>query len=119
MTALRTIRLPDRFYLPRQDADGLEVRDVMPWEGAVCYATDGERVGVQYSDGSVTWLGDALPEPDGSLADDFAEVDLNGLVEGLRAYVERHPILQSVWADDLARLDALRRHPGERSGGAA
>ena len=45
MTA-RAIRLPDRFYLPRTDALGREVRDVMPWEGAVSYATDGEQVGV-------------------------------------------------------------------------
>jgi hypothetical protein len=54
MSVLKAIRLPDRFYLPRLDPDGREIRDVMPWEGAVCYATDGVRVGVQYGDGRVT-----------------------------------------------------------------
>jgi hypothetical protein len=115
MNPPRPVRLPERFYLPRQDADGREVRDVMPWEGAVCYASDGARIGVQYTDGSVTWLGDAPPlAEDASFADDFAGVDLNRLVEGLRAYVERHPVLQNVWADDLAQLEALRppRPPG-------
>ena len=118
MKATRPIRLPDRFYLPRLDADGRELRDVMPWEGAVSYATDGTRVGVQYSDGSVTWLGEIPPlgEDVESFADDFEGVDLNGLVDGLHAYVERHPILQTVWADDLAELDALRRHPPGGSG---
>lgn len=119
MTPPRAIRLPDRFYLPRLDDGGREIRDVMPWEGAVSYATDGERVGVQYADGSVTWLGEVPAEWGESFAEDFADVDLNGLVEGLRAYVERHPVLQTVWADDLAQLEALRRHPRERSGGAA
>lgn len=120
MTPRRPIRLPDRFYLPRQDAEGREVRDVMPWEGAVCYATDGERVGVQYADGSVTWLGDAPPLAEGeSFAEDFAGVDLNRLVDGLRAYVERHPVLQNVWADDLAQLEALRSPPPPGAEGGA
>jgi hypothetical protein len=107
----RVIRLPDRFYLPRIDAQGREVRDVMPWDGAVSYATDGARVGVQYPDGSVVWLGDA-PELDGSedpgFEEDFAGVNLDALVNGLHAYVERHPILRTVWAEDLERLDSLR-----------
>lgn len=108
----RPIRLPDRFYLPRLDADGREVRDLMPWEGAVSYATDGVRVGVQYADGAVTWIGELPPLGQGeSFADDFEGVDLNGLLAGLHAYVERHPILETVWADDLAQLEALRRHP--------
>ena len=72
MTA-RSIRLPDRFYLPRVDADGREVRDVMPWDGALSYATDGERLGIQYADGSVVWLGRG-PGTDGddSAGDDGA-----------------------------------------------
>lgn len=115
MTA-REIRLPDRFYLPRIDAQGHEVRDVMPWDGAVSYATDGARVGVQYPDGSVVWLGDA-PYLDGadspSFAEDFEGVNLDALVAGLHAYVDRHPILRSVWREDLERLDSLRVHPLE------
>jgi hypothetical protein len=122
MTA-REIRLPDRFYLPRTDAQGCEVRDVMPWEGAVSYATDGARVGVQYPDGTVMWLGDA-PEAGGpenpSFEEDFEGVDLGALVAGLHAYVDRHPILRTVWAEDLERLDSLRGQPeelgAERSG---
>ena len=110
MTA-REIRLPDRFYLPRTDAQGREVRDVMPWEGAVSYATDGARVGVQYPDGSVVWLGDA-PEAAGpaspSFEEDFEGVNLDALVAGLHAYVDRHPILRTVWREDLERLDSMR-----------
>ena len=127
MTA-RAIRLPDRFYLPRTDAEGHEVRDVMPWEGAVCYATDGSRVGVQYPDGTVVWLGDA-PELDGpespSFAEDFEGVDLGALVAGLHAYVDRHPVLRTVWREDLERLDSLRGQPApgygraERNGAAS
>lgn len=112
MNPHRAVRLPDRFYLPRLDAEGREVRDLMPWDGAVCYATDGSRVGVQYGDGTVTWLGELPPPAEGaSFVDDFDGVDLNGLVAGLRAYVDRHPVLETVWAEDLAQLEALRRHP--------
>lgn len=112
--AARQIRLPDRFYLSRIDGTGREVHDVMPWEGAVSYATDGERVGIQYADGHVVWLGDAAPAGDGvsndigSFAEDFEGVNLDALVSGLRAYVDRHPVLKNVWAEDLQQLDSLR-----------
>lgn len=112
--AARQIRLPDRFYLSRTDGTGREVHDVMPWEGAVCYATDGERVGIQYADGRIVWLGEAPPAEDGgagesgSFAEDFEGVNLDALVAGLHAYVDRHPILKSVWAEDLQQLDSLR-----------
>src|ERR1700750_2436652 len=98
MTTARPIRLPDRFYLPRTDGDGREVRDVMPWEGAVSYATDGERLGIQYADGRVEWLGRANPVASEDLeeqaapgsdsadfADDFEGVNLDALVAGLRS----------------------------------
>ena len=113
----RAIRLPDRFYLPRLDADGREVRDVMPWEGAVGYATDGERLGIQYGDGSVVWLGrgpvdDAGDEPGddkaAALREDFDGVDFEALVQGLRSYIDLHPVLKTVWSEDLQTLDALR-----------
>lgn len=121
MAAVREIRLPDRFYLPRPAPDGREVHDVMPWEGARSYATDGERVGIQFTDGRVVWLGEAptsasAPDPADeppSFAEDFMDVDLDALVDGLRVYVDRHPILKSVWREDMERLDTLRRHdPG-------
>ena len=133
MTA-RAIRLPDRFYLPRTDADGREVRDVMPWEGAVSYATDGERLGIQYADGRVEWLGTASPAADDdadadeidtlaadtsppTFADDFEGVNLDALVEGLRSYIGLHPVLKTVWRDDVESLEALRHraHPGDES----
>ena len=125
MTA-RSIRLPDRFYLPRIDAEGREVRDVMPWEGALSYATDGERLGIQYPDGSVVWLGRgpaAAPEDDGladdegaadtaeavrTFADDFEGVNLDALVDGIRSYIDLHPILKTVWRADVETLEALR-----------
>lgn len=116
MPAARAIRLPDRFYLPRTDAQGREVHDVMPWEGALSYATDGERVGIQFPGGRVQWLGDAQSgaltgePPSSSFAEDFAEVNLDALVDGLREYMERHPILKSVWREDMEHLDSLRRH---------
>src|SRR5262245_23130708 len=120
----RAIRLPDRFYLPRTDAEGREVRDVMPWEGAVSYATDGERLGIQYPDGSVAWLGRAGADPDtrvrspddaNSFADDFAGVNLDALVAGLHSYIDLHPVLKTVWHDDVETLEALRDRGDEKS----
>ena len=131
MTA-RSIRLPDRFYLPSFDGDGREVRDVMPWDGAVSYATDGERLGIQYADGRVEWLGRVAPagddaEPAGddgpavdlaevarAFAEDFEGVNLDALVEGMRSYMDLHPVLKTVWRDDVETLETLReRAQGE------
>jgi hypothetical protein len=114
--AVHPVRLPDRFYVPRVDDRGVEVRDVVPWEGATAYVTDGDRVGIGFGDGRVTWLGafegalgpgEALPAPD-SLQEDFEGVDLQALVTGVREYMELHPVLKSIWRDDLAKLDRLR-----------
>lgn len=116
MTA-RPIRLPDRFYLPRTDTTGREVRDVMPWEGAVSYATDGERLGIQYGDGRVEWLGRAPaagaaaeepPPPRVGFKEDFEGVNIDALVDGLRSYMDLHPILKTVWQEDIASLEELR-----------
>jgi len=114
----REIRLPDRFYLPRIGPDGREVRDVMPWEGSVRYATDGARVGVQYPDGSVLWLGELPPGglDSPTFEEDFAGVNLDALLAGLHAYVERHPILRTVWAEDLERLGLLQTRPADGAG---
>ena len=135
MTA-RSIRLPDRFYLPRIDDEGREVRDVMPWDGAMSYATDGERLGIQYPDGSVVWLGrgpaadgdaDGMGDDEGpfdpadavrTFADDFDGVNLDALVDGIRSYIDLHPVLKTVWRADVETLEALRqRAPGEGDGG--
>jgi len=115
--SVRAVRLPDRFYLPRTDPHGREVRDVMPWEGAVSYATDGDRLGIQFDDGRVMWLGNApvadaddeRPEPRmEAFATDFEGVNMDALVEGIRSYMDLHPVLKTVWAEDLQTLDALR-----------
>ena len=50
------IRLPEACYEPRRTLGGGEVRDVVPYEGAVAYVTDGSRYGIQYEDGHVDWL---------------------------------------------------------------
>lgn len=124
MTTSRQIRLPDRFYLPRTDGLGREVRDVMPWEGAVSYATDGERLGVQYGDGRVEWLGratsvdedsasDAAADPLRTFADDFEGVNLDALVAGLRSYIGLHPVLRTVWQSDVETLETLRERSHE------
>ena len=55
---VRRIRLPDSFYEPRRTLGGGEVRDMMPYESAIAYVTDGFRYGIQYDDGHVDWLGD-------------------------------------------------------------
>lgn len=54
---VRTIRLNDDAYEPRQTIGGGTVRDLLPWEGATDYVTDGDRYGVRYSDGAIDWLG--------------------------------------------------------------
>jgi hypothetical protein len=125
MSTARPVRLPDRFYLPRTDNYGREVRDVMPWEGAVSYATDGERLGVQYGDGRVEWLGrattlaedgpahDSAADPLSILAADFEGVNLDALVDGIRSYMDLHPVLKTVWRDDVQRLETLRERSHE------
>jgi hypothetical protein len=130
MTTARQIRLPDRFYLPRTDNYGREVRDVMPWEGAVSYATDGERLGVQYGDGRVEWLGRAASIADGervdadgqpadplrTFADDFEGVNLDALVDGIRSYMDLHPVLKTVWRNDVETLETLRHKAHDDDG---
>src|SRR6202008_4929625 len=94
--SVRAIRLPDRFYLPRTGADGREVRDLMPWEAAASYVSDGERLGIQFGDGRVEWLGttsssqlaDGDAPPPKAFAADFAGVNIDALVEGIRSYMD-------------------------------
>lgn len=57
---IRTIQLPPKFYEPRTTNGGGEVRDVMPYEGATDYVTDGERYGFRFEDGTVEWMGNSL-----------------------------------------------------------
>jgi hypothetical protein len=107
MSDVRGVRLPDRFYLPRTTWDGLEVRDVMPWQGAREYVTDGDRYGIRFGDGRVRWLGDAWKSQVELFREDFAGVDLDALVEGLRGYVQQHKELRALWREDMEALEIL------------
>jgi len=101
---VRPIRLADRFYLPRRTWSGAEIHDVMPWEGATEYVTDGSRYGVRFPD-RIWWFADWRVE---QFAEDFQGIDLDGLVEGLQAYTSEHEVLQRLWRDDLKALEELR-----------
>lgn len=105
MSHFRRVRLPDRFYLPRRSYSGQEIFDVLPWESATDYVTDGERYGVLFTDGSVRWLEDSRRE---QFAEDFAGVDMEALVDGLQEYCRRYRVLQSIWKEDLEALEKLR-----------
>lgn len=107
MSYIRPVRLPDRFYLPSKSWTGLEVYDVVPWDGASEYVTDGRRYGIRFENGSLHWLEDGTDPLDG-LSEDFEGVDLAALVDGLRAYTQQHKILQEIWQPDLAALEKLR-----------
>jgi hypothetical protein len=104
---VRPVRLPDAFYLPRTTWDGLEIRDVMPWQGATAYVTDGERYGIRFEDGRIRWLGDAWKSQVELFREDFAGVDLEALVEGLRGYVRQHQELRALWREDMEALEIL------------
>lgn len=108
MAHVRRVRLPDKFYLPRRSYSGQEIFDVVPWEGAVDYVTDGERYGVLMDDGEIRWLEESRAE---QFAEDFAGVDLEHLVEGLQEYVRRYRVLQKLWKEDLDTLEQLRSGP--------
>jgi hypothetical protein len=110
MTHIRSVRLPDRFYLPRRTYSGQEIMDVVPWEGATEYVTDGARYGVLMMDGSVRWFEESRTE---QFADDFAGVDLVALIEGLHEYCRRYRILQGLWREDLDLLEHLSAGDGE------
>ena len=105
MSHVRPIRLPDRFYLPRRSYSGQEIFDVVPWEGATQYVTDGSRYGVLMEGGDIRWFEGSRTE---QFAEDFAGVDLQALVDGLHDYCRRYQILQSVWQNDLEALEQLR-----------
>lgn|SRR5690606_834034 len=105
MSHIRSVRLPDRFYLSRRTYSGQEIFDVLPWEGATDYVTDGERYGVQMSNGSIRWFEESRAE---QFADDFAGVDLHSLVAGLHEYCRRYRLLQSLWKEDIDLLEQLR-----------
>ncbi len=116
---IRRIRLPASYYLPRMQPDGREVRDVLPWENATSYVTDGKRIGVQFADESVTWIAQETEGSESALSgtlgvkaflNDFSDVDVAALVEGIRSYMKRHEILAALWQEDLAALESLLKN---------
>ena len=105
MPQIRPVRLPDRFYLPRRSYSGYEIFDVVPWEGAIEYVTDGQRYGVRMGNGDIRWLEESRAE---QFAQDFAGVDLEALVDGLQEYCRRYQILRNIWKEDIDALEELR-----------
>lgn len=108
MAEIRAIRLPDSFYLPRTTWSGIEVRDVVPWDGASEYVTDGERYGVRFRDARIVWFEESRED---RFRDDFEGVDLDQLVNGLRKYVRQNNSLKRLWREDIETLDRLRKDP--------
>ncbi len=112
MSQIRPVRLPDRFYLSRRSYSGQEILDVLPWDGAREYVTDGQRYGIQMNDGSIRWFEESRIE---RFEADFAGVDLQALIDGLNEYCSRYRVLKDVWKEDLDALEQLRArdHRGE------
>jgi hypothetical protein len=105
--AIRTVRLTASFYLPRVSASGEEVRDVVPWEGAREYVTDGSRYGVRMQDESVRWFESAASELVASLREDFGGVDVAGVLDGLKEYAARTDRVSLSLAADIGLMEAL------------
>lgn len=102
---IREIRLPDSFYLPRTTWSGTEVRDVVPWDGATDYVTDGDRYGVRFQDSRIVWFEESRED---RFREDFEGIDLDQLVAGLRKYVRQNHMLKSIWREDIETLERLR-----------
>ena len=106
-SAIRRIRLPDRFYLPRRLANGLKVRDVMPWRDAVEYVTDGETIGMRMFDGEVLWVTGRQEVLLPAFREEFEGVDVDEVLRGLQGYARLRPRLKYLWQEDIAALEDL------------
>jgi hypothetical protein len=115
-SSIRRIRLPERFYLPRRLANGLKVRDVMPWRDAVEYVSDGKTVGMRMFDGEIVWITGRQETLLPAFREEFDGVDLDDVVEGLRGYIRGRPRLKFLWQQDLAALEDLRAERQEARG---
>jgi hypothetical protein len=107
------VRLPDACYMPRKTFQG-EIRDRMPWPGALTYVTDGLRYGVEYESGRVEWL---QSPPVAHLAlsgNDFADVPVADVLRGLEEVAELHSVLKSYGQHDPGERDRRRAPPGTR-----
>jgi hypothetical protein len=107
MGDIRTVELPPAFYLPRPDSQGLEVRDLLPWPDATEYVSDGTRYGMRLQSGGIRWFETASANLTASLQEDFKDVDLEGVVAGLKDYIARREPLTLELAEDVAALEAV------------
>jgi len=83
---LEELRLSPDAYLPRRTLGGGEVRDLMPWEGALRYVTDGIRYGVEYAGDPSAGLYGSAPVPEVLAALDAAEEVEGELEERFRVF---------------------------------
>lgn len=112
---IRRVRLPERFYLPRRLANGLKVRDVMPWRDAVEYVSDGETIGMRMYDGEVLWITGRQETLLPAFREEFEGVDLDEVLRGLQHYAKGRPRLKYLWQEDMAALEDLRAEREEES----
>lgn len=104
---IRPVRLPDAFYLPRWHPAGHEVRDTLPWSDAVEYVSDGIRYGMRLHDGDIRWFEEQPRQLMDLLGEDFQDVDLGGIVAGLKEYIARRDPLPLDLAQEVAALEAV------------
>ena len=104
---IRPVRLPDAFYLPRWHPSGHEVRDTLPWSDAVEYVSDGIRYGMRLQDGDIRWFEEQPRQLMDLLGADFQDVDLAGIVAGLKEYIARRDPLPLDLAQEVAALEAV------------
>lgn len=82
------VALAPEYYEARKTAGGGTVRDVVPYEGATAYVSDGASWGIRYDDDAVEWLDRAANLP--------ASVELDRVGRGRDADVGRR------FADDTS-----------------
>lgn len=104
---IRPVQLPASFYLPRWDPSGREVRDVLPWPDAAEYVSDGIRYGMRMRDGSIRWFEKEPRQLMDLLGEDFEEVDLAGIVAGLKEYIAQRDPLPLGLAQEVAAMEAM------------
>ena len=104
---IRPVRLPAAFYLPRWHPAGHEVRDTLPWADAEEYVSDGIRYGMRLSTGDIRWFEEQPRHLMDLLEADFEDVDLDGIIAGLKEYIARRDPLPLDLAQEVAALEAI------------
>lgn len=104
---IRPVRLPDAFYLPRWHPAGHEVRDTLPWADAVEYVSDGIRYGMRLREGDIRWFEEQPRQLMDLLGEDFRDVDLDGIISGLKEYIAQRDPLPLDLAQEVAALEAV------------